>query len=123
MLVVCDYFGEHLLAYCDGFRCCNEFKKAYLILKAKGLKLDLMDMFEHHEVFDIPKNYDFPAIMHYSLQDINHVVEIINKVEIDESKTDYNNENYDEVQDMLQNLKDCFLACQSGGCDLVTFTH
>src|SRR5690606_6992782 len=87
MLVICDYLGTHLLPQCDGFYYGRDFEAAVSIMKEKGLQIDLADMFEQHEVFDIPKNNDFPAIKHFTKEEIKHINEVMDKVEIDESKT------------------------------------
>jgi hypothetical protein len=80
-------------------------------------------MFEPQEVFDIPKIADFPAIHLYSKQDIDHIVSIIEQVDIDESKADSENEDFDEVQEMLKNIRHSFIICKKQNLEMVTFTH
>jgi hypothetical protein len=123
LLVICDYLGTHLLPQCDGFYYGRDFEAAVAIMKEKGLQLDLGDMFEHHKVFDIPKNNDFPAIKLFTKQEIEHINEIMDRVEIDESKTDFDSEDFDEVQEMLKNIRDSFRTCIEQNVEMVTFTH
>lgn len=123
LLVICDYLGTHLLTQCDGFYYGKDFEAAVEIMKGKGLQLDMGDMFEQHDVFDVPKNNDFPAIKYFTTDEIDHINEVMNKVEIDESKTDFDNEDFDEVQEMLKNIRDSFRTCKEQNLEMVTFTH
>lgn len=123
MLVICDYLGIHLLPQCDGFYYGRDFEAAVSIMKENGLQIDLADMFEQHEVFDIPKNNDFPAIKHFTKEEIKHINDVMDKVEIDENKTDFDNEEFDEVQEMLKNIRDSFRTCREKDVEMVTFTH
>jgi hypothetical protein len=93
------------------------------IIKENDSKLNLGDMFEQHEVFDIPKNNDFPAIKHFTKDEIEHINEVMDRVEIDESKTDFDSEDFDEVQEMLKNIRDSFRTCKEQNVEMVTFTH
>ena len=77
-------------------------------MKNNGLQLDLGDMFEHHEVFDIPKIVDYPAIKLFTKLEIEHINSVLDKIHIDKTKIDYEDSDYDEVQDMLNDIKDCF---------------
>src|SRR5690606_22255826 len=123
LLVICDYLGTHLLPFCDGFYYGRDFEAAVEIMKENGLQIDMSDMFEPHEVFDIPKIADFPAINLYSKQDIDHIISVIEQVEIDETKADSDNENFDEVQETLKNIRDSFRTCKEQNLEMVTFTH
>jgi len=123
MLVICDYFGTHLLPQCDGFYYGRDFEAAFELMKEKGLQIDFGDMFEQHQIFDIPKIADFPAINLYTKQDIEHFNSIMDKVEIDESKADDENEDFDEVQEMLKNIRDSFRSCRDKNVEMITFTH
>ena len=123
LLVICDYLGTHLLPHCDGFYYGRDFKAAVSIMKENGLQLDLGDMFEQHEVFDIPKNNDFPAIKLFSRQEIEHINKVFERVEIDESKIDIDSEDFDEVQELLRNIRDSFRACKERNLEMITFTH
>jgi len=123
LLVIYDYFGTHLLPYCDGFYYGRDFKAAFDIMKEKGLQIDFGDMFETHQVFDIPKIADFPAINCYSKQDIEHFNSIMERVEIDESMANEDNDDFDEVQVMLKNIKESFRICKEKNVEMITFTH
>jgi hypothetical protein len=123
LLVICDYFGTHLLPYCDGFYYGRDFEAAFEIMKQKGLQIDFGDMFEPHQIFDIPKIADFPAMNYFTKQDIEHFNSIMDKVEIDESKANDDNEDFDEVQEMLKNIRDSFRICKDKNVEMVTFTH
>ncbi len=123
LLVICDYVGTHLLPFCDGFYYGQDFEAAVDILKANGLQIDLAIMFEFKKVFDIPDIADFPAIHLYSKQDIEHIVSVIDQIDIDEDKTDIDNEDFDEVQQMLKNIRDSFKACQEQQLEMVSFAH
>lgn len=123
LLVICDYFGTHLLPQCDGFYYGEDFEAASEIMKEHGLQLDLGDMFEQHEVFDIPKITGFPAIRHFTKSEIAHINSIMNKIEINESETDFDNEDFDEVQEMLKSIKDSFKYCEEHNTEMITFTH
>jgi hypothetical protein len=113
LLVICDYLGTHLLPSCDGFYYGRDFEAAVEIMKEKGLQLDMGMMFEPEEVFDIPKIADFPAIHLYSKPDVEHIVSVITKVDIDDSKADFDNDDFDEVHVMLKNIKDSFTTSKN----------
>jgi len=121
LLVICDYLGTQLLPFCDGFYYGRYFEAAVEIMKEKGLQIEMNDMFEPHEVFDIPKIADFPAINLYSRQEINHIVSVIEQIDIDQTKADSND--FDEVQEMLKNIRDSFKTCKEQNLEMVTFTH
>ena len=123
LLVICDYFGTHLLPHCDGFYCGDDFEEAVCIMEEKGLKLDLSDIFEQRDLFDIPENNDFPVIHFFTKQEIDHVNEVLDRVEIDESKTEFENEDFDEVQLMLRDIRDSFRFCKEANLEMITFTH
>jgi hypothetical protein len=123
LLVICDYFGTHLLSDWDGFYWGKDFKEANKILKGKGLQIDLEDMIESHNIFDIPKIIDFPAISCYIKPDIEHINSIINKIEIDEDRANYDTDDFDEVQVMLKNIRDSFRTCKDKNLEMITFTH
>ncbi len=123
LLVICDYFGTHLLPECDGFYWGKDFKAAQSIMQKYGLNMDVSDMFESHQVFDIPKIADFPGIKLFTKQEINHISEVMDKIEIDETKTDFSADDYDEVQEMLYYIKRCFKTCEELNLDFITFTH
>jgi hypothetical protein len=123
LLVICDYLGTHLLPQCDGFYYGRDFQAAFEIMKQQGLRIDFSDMFEQHDVFDIPKIADFPAIKHFTKSEITEVNAVMRKIEINESRTDFANENFDEVQEMLKNIKDSFKYCEQHNLEMVTFTH
>ena len=123
LLVICDYLGTHLLPQCDGFYYGQDFKAAVSIIKEKGLQFDLSDIFEQHEVFDIPKNNDFPAIKLITKKEIEHINEVMDKVEIDDSKADIDSDDFDEVQEMLKNIRDSFRTCKEKNMEMVTFAH
>jgi len=123
LLVICDYFGTQLLPNCDGFYYGRDFQAAFEIMKEKGLQIDFGDMFEPHQIFDIPKIADFPAINCFTKRDIEHFNSIMNKVEIDEGKADIDNDDFDEVQEMLKNIRDSFRACKDNNVEMITFTH
>ena len=92
-------------------------------MKEKGLQIDLGDMFEPHNIFDIPKIEDFPAINYFTKQDIEHINSVMDKIEINESKADNDNDDFDEVQEMLKNIRDSFRACKDENVEMITFTH
>ena len=123
LLVICDYLGIQLLPTGDGFNYGADFQTAVAIMKEKGLQLDLNDMFEQHEVFDIPPIDDFPAITLYGKKEITHINVIMEKVEIDESKTDIEKEGFDEVQEILKFIRDSFRTCEEKGLEMITFAH
>ncbi len=123
LLVICDYLGEHLLPFCDGFYYGRDWEEAVSIIEAKGIQINLSDMFEVHQVFDIPQINDFPAIYCYSKKDINHINAVMDKVDIDEAKTDFDNDEFDEVQDMLKNIRESFKRCQAMDVEMIVFTH
>lgn len=123
LLVICDHLGTQCLQNCDGFYYGEDFETAADVIKKAGLNMDLGDMFEGHEVFDIPRIADFPAIKLFTKQEIDHINQVMDGVEIDESKADIDNEGFDEVQEMLMNIRDCFRLCKEKDVELITFTH
>lgn len=123
LLVMCDYFGVQLLPESDGFYYGRTFEAAVQILRNNGLKIDLLDIIEHHQVFDIPWYHDFPAITCYTVAEVEHIAAIANKTPIDGAKTNMDSEDFDEVQDMLLDIRNCFNACKSANVGMVSFTH
>ena len=123
LLVICDYFGTHLLPQCDGFYFGRDFNAAVEIMKLKGLQIDFGNMFETHQIFDIPKIADFPAINCFTKDDVEHFNAVMDKVEIDEDKANDENEDFDEVQEMLKNIRDSFRVCKDKNVEMITFTH
>jgi len=123
LIVVCDYLGTHLLLECDAFCYGSEFKEAASIMKKKGLQLDLVDMFNQHHVFDIPENSDFPGIKLFTKDEIEHVNQVMDKIEIDESKIDFDSEDFDEVQQLLSHIRESFRMCKEQNVEMVTFAH
>lgn len=45
------------------------------------------------------------------------------KVEIDEDKADMDNDDFDDIQEYLFNLRSCFKTVNKEGIELVTFMH
>jgi hypothetical protein len=123
LLVICDYLGVHLLPFCDGFYYGRDFEAAIAIMKEHGLQINLADMFEQHEIFDIPKITDFPAISHFVKRDIEHINSTMAKIEIDEDKADTDKNDFDEVQVMLKNIRGSFRICKEKNVEMITFTH
>ena len=123
LIAISGYLGTHLLPNCDGFYCGDWFEEAHRLLKSKGLKVDIGEMFEQHDVFDIPRPVDFPAMFCFSKSDIAQINAIMSNVEIDEEKTEDDNENFDEVQEMLKNIRDCFKTCADNDIEMITFAH
>lgn len=123
LLVICDWLGTHLLPQCDGFYSGRSFQLAFEIMNKKGLGINFEDIFEHHHIFDIPEIKDFPAINIYSKENIHHVNSIMEKIEIDEGKANYESKDFDEVQEMLMNIRDSFKTCGDKGLEMITFTH
>ncbi len=123
LLVICDYFGNNLLAECDSFYYGRDFEEAFEIMKSKGLQLDLREIFETHDVFDIPKIADFPAITHFTKHNIEHINSILDNIEIVETKTNIEDDDFDEVQYLLKNIIYCFKTCEENDLELITFAH
>ena len=123
LLVICDYFGKNLLSECDSFYYGRDFEEAFEIMKSKGLQFDLREIFETHDVFDIPKISDFPAITYSTKHDVEHVNSIFDDIEIDETKTNIEDDNFDEVQYLLKNIRYCFRTCKENNLELITFAH
>ena len=123
LLVVCDYLGTHLTPQCDALSYGRDFDAAMNVMKEHGLRLDLSDMFNDHDVFDIPKSGDSPTIKHFTQGEIDHINSVMNKVEIDESKIDFESEDFDEVQQMLYYIHKCFKTCSNQNIEMVTFAH
>ena len=47
----------------------------------------------------------------------------MDKVEIDEDKANDDNDDFDEVQEMLKNIRDSFRVCKDKNVEMITFTH
>ena len=123
LLVICDYLGTHLLPSCDGFYYGRDFEAAVAIMKEQGLQIDLTNIRAQHMLFDIPENSDFPSINSFTKQDIDHINSIMEKIEIDEGKTAAENDEFDEVEEMLKNIRDSFRTCKEMNVEMITFTH
>lgn len=123
LLVICDYFGTHLLPFCDGFYYGRDFNAAIAIMKAHGLELELADMFEQHAVFDIPAIADFPAIKRFCMSEIKHINLVMSRISIDEVAANIDSDDYDEVQGMLKDIRDGFLFCEQQQLEMITFAH
>jgi hypothetical protein len=123
LIAISSYLGTHLLPNCDGFYCGDWFEEAHMIIRSNGLKVDIGEMFEQHNIFDIPKPIDFPTMFCFSKIDIAHVNSIMSNVEIDEEKADDDSDNSYEVQEMLKNIRDSFKTCADNNVEMVTFAH
>jgi hypothetical protein len=123
IIVICDYLGTHLMPFSDGFYYGRDWEAACDILSKNGLTIDLGQIFETHNVFDIPPIKDFPAINCLGKQEIAHVYAICETIEIDEYPADDNNVDFDEVQFMLKSIRDCFKICFETQVELISFAH
>lgn len=122
-MVICCYFGIHLLSGSDGFNWGRDFEAAQTIIQRAGLRFDLGDMFESHIVFDLPPIAGFPAIKHFTGTEIHHFCAVMRRIEAEGGNATTDSEDFDGVQDMLRNLKDSFDICQRQGLDMITFSH
>lgn len=123
LLAICNYLGTHLQPGCDTFSYGEDFDTIAGILKEKGLKLSLEDMFNQHDVFDIPKTYEFPCVKLFTKDEIEHINEVMDNVEIDESKIDFESEDFDEIYLLLHNIRICFRTCREQHVEMLTFVH
>ncbi len=123
LLVMCDYFGVQLLPESDGFYYGRAYEAAVSELNKHGLKIDLLDMVENHQVFDIPWYLDFPSITSYTLAEVDHIAAIANKTPIDDEQANIESDEFDEVQSMLYDIRYCFNECKKANVEMVVFTH
>ncbi|MBO9730264.1 MAG: hypothetical protein J7623_16610 [Chitinophaga sp.] len=123
LLVVCDALGTHLLPQCDGFYTGWDLEEAVTILNEKGMGWNANDMFESDNAFGLPYVNDFPAIKVFSKEEIRRINDVLDSVEIDENKTDFEKDDFDEVQLMLENLRSSFRTCKEKDVEMITFLH
>jgi hypothetical protein len=123
LLVICDYFGKRLLEHSDGFYCGKDFSLASKMLKEKGLQINFEDIFERHDVFDIPKIIDFPSITCYAKNEIEHFNSVLDKIGIDENQAYFGSDDYDELQGLLYEIRESFRICKAENVEMVAFTH
>ena len=80
-------------------------------------------MWETEKLFDIPDIGDFPAISHYSKQEVSYLLTALTKIEIDEKKADSNNDDFEELQELLKAFRDGLQICQEKNVEWVSFLH
>jgi hypothetical protein len=108
---------------CDGFYYGDDWQTAKNILKDSGVTIDIERMFEAGKVFPIPPIDDFPVINCFTKDEVTLIASQMEKVEIDENKADIDNDDFDEIQEYLFNIRNCFKAANDEGIELVTFMH
>lgn len=123
LLVICDTLGTYLSEGGDIFYAGDFWKKANELFKSKGMTIDLDRMWQTEKLFDIPDIADFPVISHYSKQEVNYLLTELNKIEIDERKADSNNDEFDELQELLETFKDGLQICKDKNVEWVSFLH
>jgi len=123
LIAICDLLGEHLLPMCDGFYYGDNWEIAKKIAKENGVTIDLERMFEAKNVFPIPSISDFPTINYFTKEEVEKIASQMNNVEIDETKTDIDNDDFDEVQEYLWNIRNCFKTANERKVELITFMH
>jgi hypothetical protein len=123
LMAICDYLGTQLLPNCDGIYSGDEWEDAKIIMKDGGLIIDLERMFEPANVFPIPPIDDFPVINYFTREEVSLLAGQMENLEIDETKADFENDDFDETQACLFNLKQCFKIASGKRLEIVTFAH
>ena len=108
---------------CDGIYYDDDWETANGIIKKSGVTIDIERIFEETEVFPIPAIDDFPAINCFTKDKVSLIALQFDKIEIDETKTNIDNDEFDETQLCLLNLKNCFTQANEKKLDIVTFMH
>jgi hypothetical protein len=123
LMAICDHLGTHLLPFCDGFYYGDDWEAAKNIMAESGVTIDLERMFETARVFPIPPIADFPVINYFTKDEVALIASQMDTVEIDDSRADSENDDFDEIQECLFNMRQCFRAAREKGVELVTFMH
>jgi hypothetical protein len=123
VLLICDTIGQHLSKGGDYFYAGDAWKEANELLTQNGSKINLDRMWQPKNLFDIPRITDFPVISHYSSYEIEHLLDVFTRIEIDEQKADVLSENTDDLHILLKAFRDGLLVCKKSNVEWVSFLH
>jgi hypothetical protein len=123
LLVICDTLGTYLSKGGDIFYAGDTWKQVNDLFKSKAIKIDLDRMWQTEKLFDIPDIIDFPVISHYSKQEVSYLLTELNKIEMAEIKAVNNNDEFEELQELLEAFRDGLQICKDKNVEWVSFLH
>ncbi|MBL0745648.1 DUF7691 family protein [Chryseolinea lacunae] len=123
LLVICDALGTYLSPQGDIFYAGKVWKEANALFKSKGMKLDLDRMWKTEKLFDIPDIEDFPAISHYTKDEVSYLLTELNKIGIDEKKANHESDDFSPLQQLLKAFRDGLQICKDKNVEWVSFLH
>lgn len=124
LMTICEVLGTFLTSKeGDIFYTGNVFDQTNEFLKQQGFKITLDRVWETETIFDIPKIEDFPVISSYTKDEIRYLYEELVKLNIDDSKANSDNENYDEQSELLKVFRDKLKICIDKDVEWLSFTH
>ncbi|MES2679058.1 MAG: hypothetical protein V4635_04200 [Bacteroidota bacterium] len=123
LMAICEVLGVFLANEGDIFYTGNIFDQTKEFLKEKGFKITMERFWEAEKIFDIPDNDDFPVISSYSKEEVRYLYNKLVKLNIDESKTNSDNDNYDEQEELLKFFRDKLKVCIDNDTQWLAFTH
>lgn len=123
LIAISGYLGKELVPEGDVFYFGDAYQQVNRYLEEQGVDASLDDMFEHNYEFEIPPIVDFPSIAGISKEKIQYLSSELDKITIDESKIDFDSEDFDEVQEKLFIFKRAVKECESEELEWITFAH
>jgi hypothetical protein len=123
LMAICEVLGVFLAKEGDIFYTGNTFDKTNEFLKEKGFKITMERFWEPEKIFDIPDIDDFPVINSFTKEEIRYLYDELVKLNIDESKTNSDNDNYDEQEELLKFFRDKLKVCIDNNTQWLAFTH
>lgn len=123
LMAICEVLGTFLADEGDIFYTGDIFDQTNEFLTEKGFKTTMEKFRETERIFDIPKIYDFPVISSYSKEEIRYLYDELIKLNIDESKANSDNDNYDEQEGLLKYFRDKLKVCIDNDTQWLAFTH
>jgi hypothetical protein len=124
LLVICDILGTSLSDAGDIFYAGGEaWTKVNEIFKTKGITIDLDRIWGDEKLFDLPYNLDFPGITHYSKEEISYLLNELAKIEIQDLRASYYNEEFEEIEELITTFKEGLQICKDKNVEFVSFLH
>jgi hypothetical protein len=123
LMAICEVLGTFLADEGDIFYTGDIFDQTNEFLKEKGFKITMERFWETEIIFDIPDIDDFPVISSYSKEEVRYLYDELIKLNIDESKANSDNDNYDEKEELLKFFRDKLKICIDNSTQWLAFTH
>jgi hypothetical protein len=123
LLTICDALGTFLAPGGDVFYAGDVWDEVNALFKSKGITINLDRMWQTEKLFDIPDIADFPAISHYSKQEVEYLLTELKKMGIEEKNASRSSDDLDELQELLEAFRDGLRICKDKNVEWVSFLH